>query len=93
MAHLEEIARAEAAGVGLSHEQTLSYLRDNLHFYFHSRERRGMELFFELAAKMETLPAEQESARLMIANLLEKSVSGERLTPQEGLALLQSLPT
>ena len=26
----------------------------------------------------------------MIANLLEKSVSGERLTPEEGLALLQS---
>jgi chorismate dehydratase len=62
VAHLDEIARAEAAGVGLSPSLTLSYLRDNLHFYFHSRERRGMDLFFELAAKMEMLPAEQESA-------------------------------
>jgi len=62
VAHLDEIARAEAAGVGLSPSQTLSYLRDNLYFYFHSRERRGMELFFELAAQLETLPAEQESA-------------------------------
>jgi chorismate dehydratase len=62
VAHLEEIAGAEAAGVGLSPSQTLSYLRDNLHFYFHSRERRGMKLFFELAAKLDLLPAEQESA-------------------------------
>ena len=62
VANLDEIARAEAAGVGLSSSLTLSYLRDNLHFYFHSRERLGMDLFFELAAKLETLPAEQESA-------------------------------
>jgi chorismate dehydratase len=62
VAHLEQIAQTEAAGVGLSPSQTLSYLRDNLYFYFHSRERRGMELFFELAAQLETLPAEQESA-------------------------------
>jgi chorismate dehydratase len=62
VAHLEQIAQTEAAGVGLSPSQTLSYLRDNLYFYFHCRERRGMELFFELAAQLETLPAEQEFA-------------------------------
>jgi chorismate dehydratase len=60
--HLAEIAQAEAAGVGLSVEQTLSYLRDNLHFYFNGRERRGMELFFQLAARIEALPAQLESA-------------------------------
>jgi len=60
VAHLEQIAHAEAAGVGLSPEQTLGYLRDNLHFYFQDRERRGMERFFELAAKLETQPAERE---------------------------------
>jgi len=54
--HLEEIARAEAAGVGLTYEQTLGYLRDNLHFYLNGRERRGLELFFQLAKKFEPLP-------------------------------------
>lgn len=62
VAHLEEIARAEAAGVGLSTEQTLSYLRDNLHFTFSSRERRGMERFFQLAAQLGTPTAEREPA-------------------------------
>ena len=51
--HLPEIARAEAAGVGLSPEQTLSYLRDHLHFYLGSRERQGMQRFFQLAAQLE----------------------------------------
>lgn len=61
VAQLEQIARAEAPGVGLSPDQTLGYLRDNLHFYFHHRERRGMELFFELAAKLEAQPAALEN--------------------------------
>ena len=59
VAHVEEIARAEAAAVGLSYEQTLGYLRDNLHFYFDGRERRGLELFFQLARKIESLPPER----------------------------------
>lgn len=58
VAHVEQIARAEAAAVGLNYEQTLAYLRDNLHFYFNSRERRGLELFSQLAQKIESLPAE-----------------------------------
>jgi len=58
VAHVEEIARAEAAAVGLSYEQTLAYLRDNLHFYFNGREQRGLELFSQLAQKIESLPAE-----------------------------------
>jgi len=55
VAHVEEIARAEAAGVGLTYEQTLGYLRDNLHFYLNGRERRGLELFSQLATKIESL--------------------------------------
>jgi chorismate dehydratase len=57
VAHLEEIARAEAVAVGLTYEQTLGYLRDNLHFYLDGRQRRGLELFFHLARIVETLPA------------------------------------
>jgi chorismate dehydratase len=60
VAHLEEIARVEAASVGLSYEDTLGYLRDNLHFYFDGRERRGLGLFFQLARKTESLSAERD---------------------------------
>jgi chorismate dehydratase len=52
VAHLDEIARREAAGAGLSVEQTLDYLRHNLHFHFGSRERRGLQLYYRLAAKI-----------------------------------------
>jgi len=62
VANLAEIARTEAAGVGLSPGQTLDYLRDNLYFYFSGREREGMEHFFQLAANLETLETELESA-------------------------------
>ncbi len=56
VAHVEEIARAEATGVGLTYEQTLGYLRDNLYFYLNGQQRRGLELFFQLAQKIESLP-------------------------------------
>ncbi len=59
LAHLEKIARAEASQVGLSFAQTLGYLRDNLHFYLGARERRGMGLFFQLAAKFQSTLAER----------------------------------
>lgn len=59
VAHVEEIARAEAAAVGLTYEQTLGYLRDNLYFYLTGQERRGLELFFQLATKIESLTAER----------------------------------
>lgn len=58
VAHLAEIAAAEAAGVGLSREQTLVYLRDNLHFYLGSRERRGLELFSRHAVRLGLAPAD-----------------------------------
>jgi chorismate dehydratase len=53
---LEEIAAAEAAKVGLSYEDCLSYLRDNLHFYLGPRERRGLTLFAEHAARLGFAP-------------------------------------
>lgn len=63
VAHVEEIARAEAAAVGLSYEQTLGYLRDNLYFCLNGQERRGLELFFQLAANIESLAAERSLQR------------------------------
>jgi chorismate dehydratase len=56
VAHLEEIARRETASVGLRYEQCLSYLRDNLYFYLGPRERRGLELFREHAARLGLVP-------------------------------------
>ena len=50
--YLAEIARAEAAAVGLSTDECLSYLRENLYFYLGERERRGLELFRSHAAAL-----------------------------------------
>ena len=50
VAHLAEIAQDQALQVGLSPEECLSYLRDNLYFYLGEREQRGLELFRRHAA-------------------------------------------
>jgi len=52
VANLPEIARAEAAPLGLTQPECLAYLRDNLHFTLGPDERRGMELFQCLAGKL-----------------------------------------
>lgn len=52
LAHLEEIARREAAPLGLTRPQCVSYLRDNLYFYLGAREQRGLELFRRMAAQL-----------------------------------------
>ena len=52
LGHLDEIARAEAAPLGLTVPQCLSYLRDNLYFYLGPRERRGLELFRQKAMEL-----------------------------------------
>lgn len=57
VAHLDEIAAREAAPLGLTRPQCLSYLRDNLYFYLGPREQRGLELFYEKAAQMGLAPA------------------------------------
>lgn len=43
--NLEQIAEVEAAPLGLTVPQCLSYLRDNLYFYLGEREQRGLQLF------------------------------------------------
>jgi chorismate dehydratase len=57
VAHLDEIAAREAAPLGLTRPQCLSYLRDNLHFYLGQREQRGLALFYRKAARMGLAPA------------------------------------
>jgi chorismate dehydratase len=56
VAHLDEIAERECTNVGLTYEQCLSYLRDNLHFFLGPRERRGLELFQEHAIRLGVAP-------------------------------------
>lgn len=53
VANLAEIAAKEAPKVGLSRDECLAYLRDNLHFYLGPRECSGLELFRQHAAKLD----------------------------------------
>jgi chorismate dehydratase len=57
LAHLEDIAAREAAPLGLTRPQCLSYLRDNLYFYLGAREQRGLSLFYNKAAELGLAPA------------------------------------
>ena len=52
LANLDVIAASEAAPLGLSRPQCVSYLRDNLYFYLGDRERQGLERFRDLAEKL-----------------------------------------
>jgi chorismate dehydratase len=56
VANLELIATAEAAPLGLTVPQCLTYLRDNLHFYFGVEERRGLDLFYRKASELNLAP-------------------------------------
>jgi chorismate dehydratase len=54
--HLEEIAKAEAAPLGLTVPQCLSYLRDNLYFYFGTKEQAGLSLYYQHAVALGLAP-------------------------------------
>jgi chorismate dehydratase len=56
VAHLDEIAEREAAPLGLTRPQCVSYLRDNLYFYLGPREQRGLELFYKKSAQLGLVP-------------------------------------
>lgn len=56
VAHLTEIAAREHAAVGLSSEQTLTYLRDNLYFHLGPRELRGLQLYYDRACQLGLAP-------------------------------------
>jgi chorismate dehydratase len=55
--HLEDIATAAAAEVGLSATECLTYLHDNLDFELGPRQCQGLRLFHDLARRHELVPA------------------------------------
>jgi len=55
---LEEIARRHGGRLGMSPEDALAYLRENIHYGFGEKERAGLELFLRLAAEEGLIPAE-----------------------------------
>lgn len=54
--HLPQIAATEAAPLGLTERECLSYLRDNLHFYLGPDEQQGLERFYRHAGQMGLAP-------------------------------------
>jgi len=52
VANVESIAAAEHAAVGLSYDDCLVYLRDQLHFYLGPRELAGLKLFREYSSRL-----------------------------------------
>lgn len=66
--HLPEIAAPEALRVGLSFDQTLVYLRDNLYFFLGPRELAGLKLFYHHACRLGLAPPEHTIARFAAAN-------------------------
>ncbi len=60
VSRLAEIARREAPAVGIPEAECLSYLRDNLEFVLGDRQRRGLELFCQLAGRHGLAPAGAE---------------------------------
>lgn len=57
-----EIARAAAPRIGISPQECLSYLRDNLDFHLGEPQRRGLQLFIELAGRQGLAPVGGELA-------------------------------
>jgi chorismate dehydratase len=57
LTRLPEIARREAPPLGLTDSDCLSYLRDNLSFRLGRRQRKGLELFYELAGRHRLAPS------------------------------------
>ena len=58
MAHIDEIAAAEAAPLGLTEPQCRDYLSRNLNFHFRPREKEGLDLYLREAAELELVHAE-----------------------------------
>jgi chorismate dehydratase len=58
--HLEEIARSECDASGMTFDDCLAYLRDNLHFFLGPRERQGLELFYRHACEIGLAPEKAE---------------------------------
>lgn len=62
LAHLPEIAAAEAAALGLTRPECLAYLRDRLHFQLGPGEREGLALYRRLAEEMQLIDSQSRYA-------------------------------
>jgi chorismate dehydratase len=62
VAHLAEIAAAEAPLLGVDTELAFHYLRDNLHFTLGEREFAGLERFAQLCAQRDLVPKDSVRA-------------------------------
>jgi chorismate dehydratase len=60
VANLPQIAGRQAGLVGLTADEILCYLRDNLHFYLGPREISGLHLYYQLAARIGAVPVSLE---------------------------------
>jgi len=59
VAHIDEIAAAEAAPLGLTEPQCRDYLRRNLNFHLAPGEQQGLELYLREAAELGIAPANE----------------------------------
>jgi len=57
VADLSDIAKSEAAKLGLTEPQCYDYLKKNLHFYLGEQERQGLELFYHHASQLGLAPS------------------------------------
>lgn len=64
--NLLAIAQREAPQAGLTVDSCLAYLRDNLYFHLGPRERQGLELFREHAARFGLAPCDSHYESLRI---------------------------
>lgn len=56
VAAIPDIAKREAAALGISEQTALGYLQENLHFTMGSAERKGLELFRDLLNESGLVP-------------------------------------
>ncbi len=57
LANAERIASREAESYGLSYQMCLRYFREFLHFHLGEEERRGLDIFYRAAERLELAPA------------------------------------
>ena len=53
---LPEIAADQAKRYNLSHEDCLRYLEQYIHYYLGDKEKQGLDLYFQHAAKLSLIP-------------------------------------
>jgi len=94
LARRDALAQAHAERTGLSAPSLRSYLHEAIRYDFGDEERRGLERFYEEAARASLLPRAQVRffdeplrpavAVLSLDGLLARAAEGERLSAAEG---------